>query len=203
MVFSIGLTGNIASGKSTVATIFSELGIDVINADQISRDLTVIGSPALKEIVNHFGAHVLSEDGTLNRKHLRELIFGNSEERVWLEQLLHPLIRQELEKRIKCCTSAYCILEIALLIDKTHYPYLDKILLVTAPQDVQIARVMERDQGTKEHALAILSSQPDLAKRLKSADDMLVNDSGFEELKFKVEQLHQKYLAEAHLSTMY
>jgi dephospho-CoA kinase len=199
MVFSVGLTGNIASGKSAVATIFSELGIDVINADQISRDLTVIGSPALKEIVNHFGPNVLSKDGSLNRKHLRELIFGNSEERVWLEQLLHPLIRQELERLIKDCDSAYCILEIALLIDKTNYPYLDKILLVTAPQEVQIDRVMQRDHCTKEHALAILSSQPDLATRLKSADDMLVNNTSFEELKYKVEQLHQNYLAQAHL----
>ncbi|KTD60958.1 dephospho-CoA kinase [Legionella shakespearei] len=199
MVFSVGLTGNIASGKSTVATIFAELGIHVINADQISRDLTVMGSPVLREIVNHFGSSVLSEDGTLNRKYLRELIFSHSEERAWLEQLLHPLIRKQLEEQIKNCTSAYCILEIALLTDKTNYPYLDKILLVTAPEDVQIARVMQRDHCTKEQALAILSSQPDLATRLNSADDTLVNDSGFEELKYKVEQLHQNYLAEARL----
>lgn len=197
MIFSVGLTGNIASGKSTVATIISELGIHVINADHISRELTVKGSPALKEIVDHFGVDVLSDDGTLNRKHLRELIFSHHDERRWLEQLLHPLIRQQLEEQIKGCTSAYCILEIALLLDKTNYPYLDKILLVTAPQEVQIARVMQRDQCSREHALAILSSQPDLDTRSKSADDILVNDSDIDDLKRKVTDLHQKYLTEA------
>lgn len=198
MVFSVGLTGNIASGKTTVAEIFSDLGITVINADKISRELTVRNTPAYNKIVEHFGATILLENGDLNRRLLRDLIFTHKEERVWLENLLHPLIRQQLEEQISVCPSRYCVLEIPLLIDKTNYPYLNKILLVTAPEEVQTTRVMQRDHCSKEQAIAILSVQPDLTMRLKNADDTIINDKGLDELKYQVIQLHHKYCEEAN-----
>ncbi|MBL7479291.1 dephospho-CoA kinase [Legionella bononiensis] len=194
MMYSIGLTGNIASGKTTVAQIFSDLGIEVLSADQISRELTAKNTVAYYEIVKHFGPKTLLENDDLDRRHLRELIFTHPEERLWLENLLHPLIRQQLEQKIKMCTSPYCVVEIPLLLDKKHYPYLNRILVVTAPLELQIARVMERDHCTQQQALAILSTQPELNERLKIADDVIINDSGYEQLKEAVIELHSKYL---------
>lgn len=196
MIYSVGLTGNIASGKSTVAELFSSLGIKIINADQVSRELTVRNSTAYKEIINRFGTEVTLENGELNRRLLRDNIFANPEERAWLERLLHPLIRQRLEQQIQLCTTPYCVVEIPLLIDKKNYPYLNRILLVTAPLDIQIKRVMARDHCTEEQALAIISVQPDIGERIKYADDVIVNDSGLNELKAAVMSLHSKYMSE-------
>lgn len=196
MIYSVGLTGNIASGKSTVAELFSNLGIEIINADQVSRELTVRNSTAYKEIINRFGTEVTLENGELNRRLLRDNIFANPEERAWLECLLHPLIRQRLEQQIQLCTTPYCVVEIPLLLDKKNYPYLNRILLVTAPIDIQIKRVMARDQCTEEQALAIISVQPDIGERIKYADDVIVNDSGLNELKAAVMSVHFKYMSE-------
>jgi dephospho-CoA kinase len=200
MIYSVGLTGNIASGKSTVAELFSSLGIKIINADQVSRELTVRNSIAYKEIINRFGTELTLENGELNRRQLRDTIFANPEERAWLERLLHPLIRQRLEQQIQLCTTPYCVVEIPLLIDKKNYPYLNRILLVTAPLDIQIKRVMARDQCTEEQALAIISVQPDIDERLKYADDVIVNDSELNELKTAVMSLHFKYMSESKQS---
>jgi dephospho-CoA kinase len=200
MIYSVGLTGNIASGKSTVAELFSSLGIKIINADQVSRELTVRNSIAYKEIINRFGTELTLENGELNRRQLRDTVFANPEERAWLERLLHPLIRQRLEQQIQLCTTPYCVVEIPLLIDKKNYPYLNRILLVTAPLDIQIKRVMARDQCTEEQALAIISVQPDIDERLKYADDVIVNDSELNELKTAVMSLHFKYMSESKQS---
>lgn len=202
MIYSIGLTGNIASGKSTVAQIFSDLGIEVFSADQVSRELTAKNTAAYCEIVNHFGPQTLLANNELDRRQLRELIFTQPEERLWLENLLHPLIRQQLEQKIKNCASPYSVVEIPLLLDKKHYPYLNKILLVTAPLEVQLLRVMERDHCTKEQAMAVLSTQPTISERLKIADDVIVNDSGFSELKEAVLRLHSKYLKSMKQTTL-
>ncbi len=196
MVYSIGLTGNLASGKTTVAEIFSELGVEVINADTISRSLTTKGTNSYKIIVDHFGSKALLENGELNRRYLREIIFSNEHERLWLENLLHPLIRHQIEIQINNSISPYCVVEIPLLIDKQLYPYLNKVLLITAPQEIQIERVIKRDHCSREQALDILSAQPELAQRLKIADDVIHNDTGYTQLKHSVEQLHSKYLQE-------
>ena len=197
MVYAVGLTGNIASGKSTAAQIFSGFGIEVINADTISRELTAKNTEAHKIIVAHFGPTIELPDGEITRRRLREIIFSDPNERKWLENLLHPLIRQELERRVNLCTSPYCIVEIPLLIDKKNYPYLKKILLITAPINMQIKRVMERDHCSKEHAIAILSAQPDVNLRLKNADDIIDNDLDFNALKQSLNTLHHEYLKES------
>jgi dephospho-CoA kinase len=197
MVYSVALTGNIASGKSTVAKLFSDFGIEIINADAISRELSAKNNLAYKMIVEHFGTKLLLENGEINRAQLRELIFTQPEERIWLENLLHPLIRERLKEEITRCTSSYCVVEIPLLIDKVHYPYINKILLITAPIETQIKRVVDRDHCSREQALAILSAQPENNLRLQNADDHIYNHSGLLELKLEVELLHNKYLKES------
>lgn len=197
MVYCVGLTGNIASGKTSVAHIFSTLGIHVINADRISRELTNINTDAYKEIINHFSSGILLEDGTIDRRKLRTIIFSNEYERLWLENLLHPLIRKEIERQISLCASPYCIVEIPLLINKDNYPYLNKILVITAPLDIQISRVMKRDQCSEKEALAIISTQPSNELRLTNADDVLNNNDDFDKLKSAVLNLHKKYTEES------
>lgn len=132
MTYCVGLTGNIATGKSTVATIFKQLEIEVISADCIAKQLTTKGQAAYTEIAAHFGSEILAADGQLNRRSLREIIFADKNERLWLENLLHPLIRKGIEEQISLCKSAYCVIEIPLLVDKVNYPYLNKILLIAA-----------------------------------------------------------------------
>lgn len=200
MVYCVGLTGGIASGKSTVAELFSELGIQVIYADKISKALTAKDQEAYMQIVTHYGTEILTDDGTLNRRKLRSIIFSDAKERFWLEQLLHPLIRQKIKEQVDSSITPYCIAEIPLLIDKEKYPYINRILLVNAPIETQIARVIQRDQCTREQALAILAAQPGLNLRLKEADDVLMNNLGFNELKIAVNDLHHNYLQKALMS---
>ncbi|KTD68137.1 dephospho-CoA kinase [Legionella steelei] len=197
MVYCVGLTGDIASGKTTVAELFSKLGVEVIHADKISRELTQKNKNAYRKIIEHYGHKVLKEDDELDRGKLREIIFSNHKERQWLEQLLHPLIRQEIKQRVDTCITPYCVIEIPLLITKQAYPYINRTLLVCAPEETQISRLMQRDQSSKEQAHAILSTQPDIMKRLENADDMIVNDMEIEQLAKKVIDLHILYLHEA------
>jgi dephospho-CoA kinase len=194
MVYCIGLTGGIASGKTTVAALFAQLGIEVIYADKVSRELTQKGQSSYKKIVAHYGTKILTPDKELNRSQLRDIIFSNPQEREWLERLLHPPIRQAIKKRVAHCTTPYCIVEIPLLITKHNYPYINRILLITSSIETQISRIMQRDQCSKEQAHAILSAQPDINLRVQHADDVLINDLGIEELTISVSNLHHKYL---------
>jgi len=194
MVYCVGLTGNIASGKSTVASFFEDLGIHVFNADKVARELTIEGAGAYHEIIAHFGSQILLDNKQLNRKLLREIIFANIQERLWLEQLLHPEIRQQLAKDVELSSSPYCIVEIPLLKDRKNYPYLHRILLVTSPLDIQIKRLMARDQCTREQALAIIAAQPDNEQRLAQTDDVVVNNDTLSKLKNEIDELHLKYL---------
>ena len=197
-MYCIGLTGSIASGKSTVAAHFAQLGIDVISADHISRTLVNRDQPALQEITRHFGKSVLTQSGELNRRHLRELIINNANERVWLENLLHPLIREKIKQDIAHCKSAYCIIEIPLLTNKSVYPYLNRILLVLADPEQQITRIMARDHCSRDQASALLATtRADDDKRRLIADDIVVNDASMSLLQIQAEQLHAQYLLEA------
>ncbi len=192
-MFCIALTGTIASGKSTVAALFKGLGVDVLNADEISKSITNPGEPALLQIADHFGSSVLTETGALNRRALREIIFANSQERTWLEQLLHPLIRKRLQELKDQCKGSYCIIEIPLLFKRESYPYLNRVLLVTADTETRILRIMARDQHSREEALQILASQASEAKYLQIADDVLINGGLITELQRKIDELHAKY----------
>lgn len=194
MVYCVGLTGTIASGKSTVAQEFARLGIDIISADQISKELTKTNEPALQKIIEHFGQSLLTSTGELNRQHLREIIFNRPTERHWLENLLHPLIRKRIEQKTQHCTSPYCIIEIPLLTDKKSYPYLNRVLLILAQREQQISRLKQRDQSSKEQALAILKVQADEATLRALADDIIMNNGSVEDLQEHVIRLHEQYL---------
>ena len=185
-VMCIGLMGQIASGKSTVAAYFKELGINVISADEIARELTAKNNPAFDAILEHFGSSIQTANGDLDRKKLRALIFKNKAQRLWLENLLHPLIRHEIEARTKTVTSPYCIIEIPLLNDPNDYPYLQRILLVEADKDQQLARCIERDHCTEAEASAILSTQSGIKAQRVLASDVLINNGTLCQLKEKV-----------------
>ena len=193
-MYCVGLTGQIGSGKSTVARLFSELGIDHINADQIARTLTSTQGPVLDQITAYFGESIRTPEGTLDRKQLRDRIFGNTQERIWLEQLLHPLIRLEIHNQIKQSTSPYVIIEIPLLTNRVDYPYLNRILLVEADPQQQIDRVIVRDSSSKEEVLVILNTQQTARSYRELADDILKNRGTLEELNIKIKQLHHQYV---------
>lgn len=193
MTFCIGLTGLIASGKSTVAELFIQYGVTIINADKIAREITSKGSIALGKISEHFGQNILTARGELNRTALREIIFTYPEERLWLEQLTHPLIRKNIQHQVQTAIGAYCIVEIPLLVSSEQYPYLNRILLVEAPEEQMIARLMQRDGSSKEQALAIIRAQPPLEIRRKFAHDFIMNDQDLSALREQVKQLDQKY----------
>lgn len=190
----IGLTGNIASGKSTVAHYFAKRGIMVINADVIARRLTAANSPILDRIIAHFGPEYRLSGGELDRKRLRDTIFSNPAEKKWLEQLLHPLIRKEIKAELKLSSSAYTVVEIPLLLKRSNYPYLARVISVITPRHIQIERLAARDQSSTAQAEAILASQPDLIARLRIADDLIFNDGSLKHLDDQVEKLHQHYL---------
>lgn len=191
-MFCVGLTGSIASGKSTVASFFAKLGIDVIYADLIAKKMTQQEYPAFQKIVDHFGQEILTHSGELNRRKLRSIIFNNAAERQWLETLLHPLIRQQILIELNKCTSPYCIIEIPLLADKTAYPYLKRVLLVKAEPAQQITRLVIRDGCTREEALIMLANHE--TRKNTFADDIIMNFGDMEQLEQEVFALHQQYL---------
>lgn len=193
-MFCIGLTGTIASGKSTVSHLFQKQGVAVISADEAARALTALNQPALNAIAKHFSQRVISPSGELNRPALREIIFKNPKERIWLEQLLHPLIRQYMKNKIATSVGPYTLIEIPLLNNKDDYPYLDRVLLVLANREKQIERVMQRDNCSRVQAESILAIQSNEEQKKKLADDMIYNDTTLDDLTKKIEILHSQYL---------
>ncbi len=190
----VGLTGGIGSGKSEVSRRFETLGIDVIDADVIARDVVSIGKPALKEIANHFGLQFLNEDKTLNRSKLRELIFDHQDEKSWLEKLLHPLIRADIISQLNHSKSIYKILSSPLLLETNQHELVDRILVVDADEDLQISRAMRRDIKNKEQIEKIIASQINRTERCSKADDIISNHGNLTDLDRQVNELHSFYL---------
>ena len=193
-MYCIGLTGNIGSGKTTALKFFADQHIPTIVADDIARSLTAVDEPAYHAIVKHFGPSVLQADNTLNRRALRAVIFNQPAERLWLENLLHPLIRQRIEQRIADLQGPYCVIEIPLLLRRDAYPYLNRVLLIVSPTKTQIQRIMQRDHCSEEQALAILNTQPDEQERKRLADDIIINDGVMEDFEKSIKKLHNHYL---------
>jgi dephospho-CoA kinase len=191
----IGLTGGIGSGKTTVAKLFAERGITVIDTDQLARDVTKIGQPALKEIAEQFGTNILQSDGGLNRTALRRIIFTDDAKRIWLEKLLHPLIRAEMKRQAEAATSPYVIAVIPLLLETEPNPLINRILIIDAPEAEQIKRTCFRDNTTTEEVTKILQSQVSRKERLARADDIITNDGVVNDLKSQVDRLHGFYSA--------
>ncbi|MGO9037437.1 MAG: dephospho-CoA kinase [Steroidobacteraceae bacterium] len=190
----IGLTGGIASGKSTVAARFSELGIPVIDADESSRFVVAPGQPGLEAVIARFGEEVVTADHELNRRALRQIIFADPKKRRELEQILHPLIRGDMERRAMQAAGPYVILEIPLLVEGGGRDRVDRVLVVDAEEAAQLQRLMKRDGESLEGARAILAAQANRAVRLEAADDVLVNSGTVPELRHAVDGLHQRYL---------
>ena len=190
----LGLTGGIGSGKSAAAQCFVDLGVHLVDADNAARWVVEPGRPALAQIAQHFGPSVLQADGTLNRSALRELIFKDPQQRVWLESLLHPLIREEIRQYLTRAESAYAILVSPLLLETSQYQMVQRVLVIDVPESVQIERTVLRDKTNEEQVRAILKVQASREERLSRADDVIVNDRDPAWLKSEVERLHHFYL---------
>ncbi len=190
----IGLTGGIASGKSTVARRFTELGIPVIDADESSRLVVVPGQPGLAQVVQRFGTEVLGAEGELDRRALRDLIFADPAKRRDLEAILHPLIRADMERRAAGAAGAYLVMAIPLLVESAARDRVDRILVVDADEAAQLERLTARDSVSLDQARAILAAQASRENRLKAADDVLVNSGTVAQLREAVDRLHQRYL---------
>lgn len=195
MKLVIGLTGGIGSGKSTAAKLFAELGATIIDADVIARMFTSPEHPAFQEIVQYFGHSILSKDGHLNRAKLRQIIFSKPEAKLWLENLLHPLIIQEITRQIDLVQGAYCIVVIPLLFESNKpFPFINRVLAIDSPVAMQIQRVTRRDAVTSAEVEAIIETQARPDQRFSVADDIILNDGDLSGLKRQVKQLHEKYL---------
>ncbi|HET7560905.1 MAG TPA: dephospho-CoA kinase [Rhodanobacteraceae bacterium] len=196
--FVVALTGGVAAGKSAVARRFEDLGIRVYDADVAAREVVAPNSAALAEIEFTFGAEVLNADGTLDRRAMRERVFADHEARRRLEKIIHPRVRAWLRRRAGMDRGPYCILAIPLLVEnRAQYDWVDRVLLVDAPEALQIERLVARDGVSREHAGQMLAAQSSRAQRLAIADDVIVNDGDEAALDARVATLHARYLAQA------
>ncbi|MEC9193534.1 MAG: dephospho-CoA kinase [Pseudomonadota bacterium] len=195
-MFVVGLTGGIGSGKSAATSIFEELGIDVVDADLASREAVMPGSNALMKIHERFGDDILLEDKTLNRGKLREIIFDNSEEKIWLEQLLHPEIRDIIQSKLESSTSEYVILVSPLLFETDQYDFCDLTILIDTSESSQIERTSKRDEVTEDSVKKIIQTQMSRENKLKLANIVINNDNTLEDLKKNVEKIHKRIFDE-------
>ncbi|MBY6208278.1 MULTISPECIES: dephospho-CoA kinase [Halomonas] len=196
----IGLTGGIASGKSTVARLFGELGVRWVDADDIAREVVAPGEPALKAIVDRYGDTILNREGRLDRSALRDIVFANEKERRWLEATTHPRIRERLTTRLALLQqqdSPYVLLVSPLLFESGQADMVQRKLVVDVAEDVQMERAMARDKIDADQAKAILGSQMPREKRLSLADDVLVNEGDLSALVDAVKALDGRYRAMA------
>ena len=193
----IGLTGGIGSGKSTAAELFAALGVPVIDADVIARELVEPGQPALAEIVAAFGADVVDVQGRLDRRSLRARVFADPAERRRLEAILHPRIHAEMARRTAARSAPYVLLVIPLLFEADQRDLVDRVLVVDVSPEVQRLRVGGRDGLTAEQVDAMLAAQWDRRRRLDQADDVIDNNGDLDALQHQVNDLHRRYLASA------
>ena len=194
-MLKIGLTGGIGCGKSTVTRLFAELNVPVIDADEIAHQLVEKGQPALTQIANAFGPSVLTNDGSLNRRQLKELIFTDNQNKQTLEAILHPLVYQSIERSVEKLNAPYCIISIPLLIETKKTASVDRILVVDCPVETQIARVKSRDQLSDANIKAIIANQVSRAVRISKADDLIDNSEIESGLAERVKKLHNLYLS--------
>ena len=189
----VGLTGGIASGKSTVADMFAELGAIVIDTDAIAREVVEIGEPALDEIRAAFGAGVIRDDGTLNRPALRELVFSDPAQRRRLEAIVHPRIRSETVSRAESAGGPYQLIVVPLLVDSPLREFVDRVLVIDCDESAQIRRLMARDGESETGARQMLAAQSSREVRLAIADDVIHNDGDLEATRRQVATLHKVY----------
>ena len=192
--YRVGLTGGIASGKSTAAKFFGALGVPILDSDQVARDVVEPGQPPLERLVERFGSKILTADGHLDRPALREIVFSDPKARADLEALTHPAIGAAMEARSAAAGGPYQILVIPLLVEKNLAAHVDRVLVVDCDEELQIRRLRDRDGSTPEQVQAILKAQAPRSARLKAADDVIHNDSDMSAVRDQVATLHARYL---------
>jgi dephospho-CoA kinase len=193
--FRVGLTGGIACGKTTVANLFGALGATILDTDQLAREVVAPGSALLPKIAAHFGAEMLATDGSLDRRALRARVFADPAERLWLEQLTHPAIRELTDARSAAAQGAYVMVAIPLLVETAGAKRFERVLVVDCDPEMQLARLQARDGTTRTEAQRMLGAQATRAERLAVADDVIRNDGDIAALRDQVEKLHRQYVA--------
>ncbi len=193
-MLSIGLTGGIGSGKSTAASFFANQGVTVIDLDQIARTIVAQGSPALIQIQKRYGDEILDSKKHLNRQKLSEIIFLEADEKKWLEELLHPLIREEQQKQVDTANSSYVVIEIPLLTENQLSSTVDRVLLIDCPENLQKERALSRGKQSEQQIDRTIAAQATRQQRQKIADDIVLNDGTMGAMQKQLEKLHQDYL---------
>lgn len=195
-MFVVALTGGFASGKTSASSYFGQLGVPILDADLIARELTLPGTDDFNEIISHFGTTFVQADGQLARFKLREYVFQHPEEKVWLEHKLHPKIFERIQAGLKSISAPYCIVVIPLLAEtiSKYKPIIDRICVIDLPLHQQVQRAYQREAISPELAEKIIQSQASREKRLELADDILQNQGSPRELEDSVKKLHQRYL---------
>ena len=195
-MFVVGLTGGIGSGKSAATAVFEDLGIDVVDADLASREAVLPGSKALDQIQKKFGNEILLEDQSLNRAKLREIIFDNSEDKTWLEQLLHPEIRHIIQSKLENSSSEYVILVSPLLFETDQHEFCNTTILIDSSMNSQVSRTSKRDSVSEDSVKKIISAQMSRDDRLKIAKIVINNDDSLEQLESNVKKVHENLIKE-------
>ncbi|MCE7793380.1 dephospho-CoA kinase [Salipaludibacillus sp. CUR1] len=192
----LGLTGGIATGKSTVSDIFRNEGIPVIDADIAAREAVEPGEKAYQDIINHFGLSILNEDGTINREKLGRIVFNNEKERKVLNGIVHPAVRQKMKKEAECCKEnghSLVVMDIPLLIESDLFHMVDDVLVVYVPENIQLERLMERNSYSKEEALKRINAQLPIEKKRSYASYVIDNSGSREETRQQVKRLLKKF----------
>ena len=193
MSYIVALSGGIASGKTTIANLFAQLGVPIIDADVIARQVVAIGTSALTQIVKHFSQEILLANGELDRSQLREIIFNND----------HPIIAQETQKQFAEQTAPYVIWVVPLLIENNLQHLADRILLIDTPEELQLERLINRDGISESLANRMIRTQVSLTDRLAFADDIIVNDGNLAALTVQIDHLHKQYLHNSKVKNSY
>lgn len=190
----IGLTGGIASGKTSVSNLFAAKGVPIIDADVLARQALALGSPLLNQVFDHFGTNLQLEDGSLDRQQLRVIVFNNSQAKEWLEQLVHPWVEQQILEQLQTTSGPYTLLSSPLLLESGQQKLVDRVLVVDIPTELQIARGSSRDANSPELIQKIMAQQISRSARLAQADDLIDNSGDLTALQQQVDMWHQRYL---------
>ena len=198
-MLKIGLSGGIGCGKSEVVEIFKSLDVPILDADEIAHQLTTLGSPKLDEIKQVFGSHAINSDGNLNRKYIRSIIFNDCESRKRLNAILHPAIREVISQQLENIDGIYCVIVVPLLLEANMLDMVNSVIIVDCPQDVQIRRIVARDQCSEAEAKRIIASQANSQQRLAIADVIINNNQTLECLRQSIHSLHKKIMTKNKL----